>query len=228
MSYSVKSKDKSLPGGWRFYQPETRWTARPGSYESIVQQVLAHRRGNTRFPFATDEESVRFEVEQYNVRRCLDHGWLDYLQGQSEPESAPDRSPKAFPRSLLRSVARVAAGGETLVDWIRSKEESVAPELAEERASICAKCVRNSKSKNLLTYFTVPASNAIRRELERRRGWELKTRKDEELGVCTACGCPLELKVHCPFSHIQKHLDEETWKELDAGCWLFKESNPLP
>jgi hypothetical protein len=52
---------------------------------------------------------------------------------------------------------------------------------------------------------------------------ELKTDYDDELKVCTACGCPMKGKVWARLEHILKHIPADDKAALDPGCWILGE-----
>lgn len=94
--------------------------------------------------------------------------------------------------------------------------------VAETRASVCAGCEKNGRG-GLEHYFTVPASQAIKLQLEIRNELKLETGYDDKLNVCEACLCPLKLKVWCPLDHIMKEMDAATKAKLWTGCWILSE-----
>lgn len=79
----------------------------------------------------------------------------------------------------------------------------------------------------LEAYFTVPASNAIRAQLERKHAMKLETPSDEHLGVCTACDCPLKLKVWMPLDRILAKMPKAAYDALHVNCWIRnRDQNP--
>ena len=186
MSYALRDKNKLVPNGYRFYQPQTKWTAVHGSFRSVTQQVLVMREGNAGLcklhNLSLDPAVIEVEVEQFNIQRCLDNKWHHYLIGS--PAEGP-WLPKRSPRSLIQSLAGVAAGAKTVVEWIRSGTEAVTPELSRQRAEVCSRCPQNAAG-DLTSFFTVPASRAIQAALQLRSEWKLSTPRDEQLGVCVA------------------------------------------
>jgi hypothetical protein len=98
----------------------------------------------------------------------------------------------------------------------------VLPEIAEARAATCKSCDQNGDG-DWLSYFTVPVSNQIRRQLSQKDGLELETSIDKDLGVCVACSCPLKLKVWTPLAHILNHTQPEVLNNLPGHCWQITE-----
>jgi hypothetical protein len=141
-------------------------------------------------------------------------GWTDFIiagGGQQGPFS--NRS------NPFGQLPGVAAGAKILVEWIASGEEAVPIDVSESRAAICADCPKNEKG-DWTRFFTVPVSNEIKKQLEKRRGWNLKTSHDENLNICGVCLCPIKLKVHVPIDRILKNLDPEVRANLHPKCWI--------
>lgn len=225
------SRQKLIPNGFVFLQPQSGWKAPKNiSFNRLVDMLVAHRKGNTylvkKYGLSTDPKVVADEVDEYNALFCQKMGWLEYidLAAGGQPSLSP------FPllnqgRSLPHGqgqFAKVAAGGGVIIDWVRSKEDAVPAELSEKRAAICAKCPLNEKG-DWTRFFTVPVSNGIRFALQKARGWNLTTSHDEELIVCSACDCPLPLKVHMPIQRIISKIPDDSKEALHPDCWIRKE-----
>ena len=97
-------------------------------------------------------------------------------------------------------------------------------ELAEKRAAICAGCPSNEQG-DLLSFFTKPLSEAIRRAYNLRAEYKLRTSQDDKLGVCGICSCPLKLMLHVPLEMKLKHLPDDVRAGLPPHCWVIKESS---
>jgi len=233
---SLKEPQKSIPGGFVFWQPETKWAPTPfSSLDSIAQQLIAHRSGRpdliAKHNWPMDLATVRQEVEQFNIAKCVQMGWTDYLLGGSEGASFfPTTIPLPHP---LQRARNVVAGRATLVEWKSEGAPTVAQELADRRARACCsigpegkKCPFNGEG-GWESYFTVPASNAIRHELEKKKGMKLETPDDANLGTCTACTCPLPLKVWLPLENILKKMLPEAKAALHPACWIREEEKAL-
>jgi len=79
-----------------------------------------------------------------------------------------------------------------------------------------------------MAFFTKPASEFIRRQIEERHNLKLETSKDDQLGVCGACDCPLKLKMHPPIKVIRDHIGKDAIARLDPRCWIPKEPVEAP
>lgn len=224
------SRLKSIPNGFVFYQPQTGWKApRFASFSQVVAALIAHRKGNPfitrKFNLATDVPTVEEEVDEFNANVCLRMGWGSYV-AQAAAGGQPDIAPFRLPLpqgGLIVRAGKLAAGGKAIVEWIESGDQAVPALQASQRATVCATCPLNERG-DWTRWFTVPASEAIREALRQRRDWNLSTPFDSELKVCTACWCPLPLKVHMPIERITKVIDEESKARLHPDCWIRKES----
>lgn len=217
----MKSRQKFPPGGWKFFSPHSKWSLPPNlSFDVAVQTIRSHRLGNPYLAqthnLSTDSEIISDELDSYNAMICQKMGWLDYIQGgASEP-------PKSTAPQFSRGFLDVAAGLKPIVEWLSKAEEAVSVELAEARANTCVACPLNSRG-DWTRHFTVPLTNAIRQQLEIRRGWKMSTSQDESLGICDACGCVLKLKIHMGLDYVLKATDESTRQNLDKNCWIINE-----
>ncbi len=212
-------------------QPETGWKPRPfSSFEGIVQAVINHRKGNQSLlakGLSTEHREVQKEVEEFNVKVCQAMGWTGYIEtdaGGSPPKSqALSQTAQSGVAAAAGQIRKIWAGLKTLDQWIDSGGPAVAAEESERRAAICVQCPLNGEG-DFTKWFTIPASEAIRRQIGRMESRKLTTSHDSKLGICTACLCPMKLKVHAPFEFIKAHLSPEVIKDLDNGknCWILE------
>lgn len=226
-------RNRQIPNGLRFYQPETQWVPRVwAGFDEIVSTLIAHRKANQflmqKHGWPIDVRTVEDEVDFFNARICQQMGWTDYYtsDGGAPPvpfQFPPPEAPAASPIPLKGKLSQLVAGKETLVEWISNGAEAVPQELANSRAATCARCKMNGKG-DWTAYFTVPLSNAIRKELERRKQMNLSTPYDLQLGVCEACDCPLPLKIHMPIKSIRPRMSESAFSALWSECWIRNEN----
>jgi cytochrome c553 len=156
-------------------------------------------------------------------------GWTDYIvtdQGPSLPKSTPQHQQETL-RSLSAVAARakeLVAGAKSLTEWIDSGEPAVPEEKATHRAIICSKCPLNQEG-DWTRWFTVPASELIKRQVKKAQDRKLTTPRDDQINICVACHCPLKLKVHVPIPWIAKRLTDEQKAKLAGGkdCWIIQE-----
>lgn len=232
MPYYLKSRDKPIPNGGGFYDPATRFRARPyTSFTVQLDQVLAARLANPAAcqanKLSTNPDVVADEIDRYMAEICRTNGWNDYITitaRGSGGAAVPFYQPEAM-LSGREKLASLAGGAALNVEWLSSGAEAIPPEMAEKRATVCAGCPLNGKG-GWESYFTVPWSNSVRRALSTRKVWNLATSKDDQLGVCQACLCPLPLKVHVPLPMVLKHITPESEAALHPDCWIRAEQKP--
>jgi hypothetical protein len=221
-----------IPNGFKFTQPETAWQAGSyASFQNIVDNLIAHRLGRpdlvAKHGWLTDNDSVANEVEQFNIRVCLQHNWTDYLDGLDVGGGLPPKSTHPSQQEVLQVSAaagkakKIWSGVRTLNDWIDSGEPPVPAELSAARAVVCAACPKNTQG-DFTSWFTKPAAGAIKKQIERLAERKLSTPSDAAINICEVCLCPLKLKVHTPVSYIKAHLTNEVLNDLKSApnCWI--------
>lgn len=223
----MKSLTEHPPYSFQHLTPETGQSSPfVGSFNHVVEQVMMLRQAN---PFLTerhgwriDRAGVEHDVEQYNVARMIAGGWLGFIiQDDGNPPAPLYVMPTPQKKTSVAAVRNVAAGVGVLLDWLGSGGKPVEQSLADSRAPICATCPKNDGG-DWLSYFTKPIADKIRTQLEIRGDLQLRTPYDEKLTVCSACDCPLKLKVWVPMDHILSHTSEDTKTKLDPRCWILK------
>jgi len=224
----LRSRTEHPPYSFRFLQPETGQTQEfVGSFNAVVEQVMSLRNANPflaeRHGWRTDLAGVEAEVDSYNTARCIAGGWLSFvvMDDGAAQQSAYVMPEKKKPTNAVGSVKRVAAGVAVLLDWLGSGGKAVDQTLADARAAICATCPRNDGG-DFTSFFTKPIANKIRLQMEIRGDLQLHTPYDDKLTVCSACSCPLKLKVFTPIQHVLAHTSDEVKKELHPACWILK------
>lgn len=234
VSMKLKNLNQSIPGGFIWVQRETGWDNRkqdpPSQWDirRLVTSLQKHRTANKgRFPwFKTDYQSILNEVEQVNVERIAKKpGAGIYLSDSSPPKTSALSSLPQKLESAVAGLKRVNAGRKMLLEWERESFPLVPQETANLRAIVCAECPKNGKG-DFTAYFTVPASNRIKQQIEVLKERKIDTPLDEKLGVCEICLCPLKLKVHAPMEYVERYMSDEIRAELaavttDKGkCWV--------
>lgn len=234
MAYRLKSRTSQVPNGFQFAIPEIPWIPqRYQSFNVLVSQVIQTRMANPhlvkKHGWATDLATVENEVDEYNARICAQNGWDKYIMAPvGEPPPPKSRPPSLNDQRQISAAAgrvkKIWSGVKTLNDWIDSKEGPVHQQIANTRALTCSNCPRNQQG-DFSRWFTNPASEAIKRQMDRLSDRKLSTPSDEKLNICDVCLCPLKLKVHTPLAYIKAHLTDGVLNELDAvgGCWISSE-----
>ena len=233
----LKNRNKQIPNGFTYRQAEIGWDSKRvlglhPSFDTLTRSVMSARKANPhhaqKHKWALDFEGVALDVENYNVKVCLANGWTSYLTepgGGAPPFSIAQSLQNQKQLGVAVSVVKkLWAGVKTLNAWLDSGEPPVAKELSEKRAAICASCNLNGKG-DFSSWFTIPASGAIKRQLEVLTARQISTSIDEKLNVCTGCLCPLKVKVHAPMQFIKAELSPEVVAELRTGksCWIISE-----
>jgi hypothetical protein len=232
----LKNRQMQIPNGLGFYLPQlpkakfprgSSFTVLCDAVEVVVKanRALAQRHG-----WPTDRPRIEDWVDRYNATVCARLGWDNYINSD-EASVSPKTSPRHQVESLASLKAAAAAakdlvrGAKTLTEWVESREDAVGAEEALRRAQICAQCPKNSQS-DLTSWFTIPAAELIKRQVEKSQARHLSTPQDDNLNICTACYCPLKLKVWVPLDWIKKRLSPEQTLRLKDGknCWILNES----
>ncbi len=230
----LKSRELQIPGGFRWLQPETGFQTRPfASFQSIVNAVCVHRRGNKALldkGLATDPSVVADEVEAFQVRLCEANGWTNYLSVSGGGAAIPFQPMSSQDQKRLDVAASVAkklwSGIKTISDWLEAGAPSVPQAQAESRAATCVACPFNGQG-GLESWFTRPAANSLARQLERVKSKQLFTNLDDKLGVCSekdgdgGCLCVNKISVHVPIEIKVKHMAPGV--RLHPSCWVTSE-----
>lgn len=219
------SRTQFPPGGWEFYSPQTKWAApnpKANTFGQQVVHILNHRLKNpaavVQHNLLVDVTAIGNELENYTRARL---GMPP--MGAGAPKPTPPITLPQMSGAVAAGVAAVkklAAGAALLLEWEESGLPPVAPELSAKRAAICASCPKNDPG-GFGKYFTASVSENLRKRLSRLHQMNLTTPSDDKLEVCSACLCPLKLKVHTPLALIIKRLKPEFRAELDARCWIL-------
>jgi hypothetical protein len=114
----LKDRNRQIPGGFRYYQPETRFFPTPwSSFDSCVAQIIAHRQGNLwlveRNGWSLDPAQVSAELDAFNTKLCAEMNWMDYLaQGDPGSYSAPVYTDANPPGPPPRQLATKCCGAK--------------------------------------------------------------------------------------------------------------------
>lgn len=173
-----------------------------------------------------DKGFIADKVDEYNAAICQKMGWTEFIEegGGFVPTPFHGGRVSKLPRhsSLARSVLNVAAGASTIAEMFGASGP-VEKSLAEARAGCCLSCPKHREKTNLLDFFTAPAAAAIRKMLAMVKDMDLTTSQDEKLDFCSACDCPMKLKVWAQRDHVLAHIPQESKEDLWEKCWIRKE-----
>jgi hypothetical protein len=231
MSPRLKDRNKSVPNGFSMYVPELKWSA-PKNFPSftVVSNALqavveANPVLAAKHQWPRDRAGIENWVDAYNATVCARMGWTDYIiadgGGGSLPKSVPPPQNLASLSAAVAAARKLVAGAKTLIEWLDSGDPPVDRDEATRRAAICSACPHNSPD-SIGRWFTVPASELIRRQVQKLAERSISTIHDEKLNLCDICLCPLRLKVQTPRKWITSHLSPEVLEKLRQvpGCWV--------
>jgi|ERR1035437_4861046 hypothetical protein len=232
----LKDRQRQIPGGYRFYLPELKWSA-PGNFPSFTvvcsalnQVIRANPYLAQKHHWPVDEHGIESWVDLYNATVCSRMGWADYVLedvGGTLPKSSPPPHNLESLRAAVVASKKLVAGAKTLIDWLDSGAPPVDRDEATRRASICVRCPHNNQD-SFGKWFTVPISEVIKRQVQKLAERSLSTVHDEKLNLCDICMCPLKLKVWTPQEWIVDHLSPEVLSQLSnvPECWVPKRPAP--
>lgn len=226
----LKSRTQCPPGGFQYRQPETGWHTEAWDFNSVVVAVVNHRRANSRLSLNPNPNQVAEDVDVQNAARCLAMPGADgYVVSAPVGET---QSPKLSPLRRLAGAAagfagtgsKLKAGVQVLFEWLGEGAQTVGAKQAGIRAAVCVTCPLNQKG-DWTRHFTGPIAERIRTTLEMRQEMSIETPFDNDLGVCSACACPLKLKVHVPMEFIEAHMSDQVKDALVPNCWMRGEGS---
>lgn len=228
----LKNRNQMLPHGFLYNEPAFGMAKPFGgpstSFKVLVDAVWQARKANKylseKHNLSTDRAGVEHDVEQQNIARCVAHGWTEFIESEAPayvPYQGGDLKKNLF-GNVVGGTKRVAAGIGVLLDWLGSGGKPVDQATAEHRANVCATCPKNDGG-DWKAYFTGKVADKIKTQLEIKNDLALRTSQDAKLTVCSACDCPLPLKVHTPIAHVLAHTTDDVKKRLDPRCWVLHE-----
>lgn len=195
------------PGGWRYTVPETKQSFAESNLEALLKTLKAHYRA-TGYDVPLDlveriEAFICAEVPEY----CgAGPSALSQVVGKIE--------------DAVLTFHAVIQGMRTLAGWVAGSGERVALEVAEKRASICARCPLNVQPKGC-----TGCNMGVLRQLTEKFVGGKRTSYYEQLKACKACACQLNAKVHLPRSNIWPKMSEKQKAQLPSECWLVTEGD---
>jgi hypothetical protein len=213
--------------GWQFYQPQTKWyapTPLGSTFDQTVDLIRQHRMKNSaitaKHNLATDYNSVANELEAFTAARLGIKVDSPKFQPQ-QPEEDAVAGIEGFLQSSKRRLSAHLAGIKIYLATFGTTGRPVEAAESEQRATICATCPRNEPG-DWKTFFSEEAAKGLLEVFGIMRNLNLSTSHDAQLGVCSACLCPLKAKVHVKLEHILSETTPEIKARLDPRCWITK------
>lgn len=222
------------PGGWQFYQPETKWRA-PTPIASTLNQtvvlIVAMRKQNpaitAKFTLATNPEAVKTEVLRFNRKRLglpLEGTPVPFRVPRSSSNVARAVAAEARPVDALSGLKRAANGTAVGLEWLGKGAQTVPQELADKRARTCVECPKNVDGD---WYVRAPAAliqKAIEawKKLTGNAEFQFETQQGDKLKSCDVCKCLMRLKCFVPLNVILDKTSPEIMAEFPQNCWIAR------
>jgi len=229
MTESEFNEHKIPPGGWQFYQPETKWRA-PTPISSTLNQtgmlIIKMRKANAattaKFKLATNPEAVKAEILKFNRKRLgLSEESVAAPFSGSRKSSASAAGGVAGAEGTIAGLKRAAQGTAVGLEWLGKGAKPVAQELADKRAATCVVCPKHTEGE---WYVTAPAE-LVKKSIEAWKAmtgaaFEFKTSQGDNLKSCGVCKCLMTLKTFVPLEHILARTPPEIMQEFPSTCWI--------
>ncbi len=214
------------PGGWAYYQAQSGWTAPfpvGHTFTQQVQNIIKHRKANmalvVKHKLALDEATVGQELINYQIARGA-------IAAPPKPAPLATSVPQlsGAVQGAVAAVKKLAAGAAAILEWEDQNFPHVAPEVANERGSICVSCPKNQQGKGLTEYFTTAVSDLYNRKFQKQKDMNLTTQYDDQLRACAACHCLNRAQVHFPIATLESSDTIDRQNLYPSFCWKKKMS----
>lgn len=197
-----------------------------GEFDKIVRRnpSLAQK-----YNWPTDPKGQMDFVEQREVARLIAQGWVEFIDFSAPGDTWIN--PTGVKKNWSGAAAVVVNRGKAAFAAYKNMYGPKGPvgrDVADGRAEICVLCKKNDVKGGLASYFLESTAKGIMSLLGALKDLEVRTTKDDELGVCLACKCPLRAKIWTPIDVVAEHTDDEIWSQLpreNPKCWILTESN---
>lgn len=211
-------------GGFIVTIGQLKQTKQFWSFSEAIEWYRGIALANPAFGLTTDPAKITRFIDQQNALRMSSMAGGDsYIIREGGPAFMETKKATLLKPIVVAGdkVRQLAAGAAILAEWLGDGAHPVDSPTADARAAICATCPQNGRG-DLTRWFTVFASETIRKQISAAQDQKLTTPSDAQLGICHACLCPLKLKVHVSLANIKNHLPDPIRAKLDPRCWILK------
>lgn len=133
--------------------------------------------------------------------------------------------------NVLQELRNDIEGAKLLKDWLGPDAETVGVTQAELRSGACTHgyanlpCPKNVAPNwwDLVAQAKNAIAETIRAELELKGHLNLHVLRENDLHMCSICGCCMTLKVWTPIEHIKAHTTPEQLAQYPIWCWIRQE-----
>jgi hypothetical protein len=204
----LKMPNVTPPGGWRYFQPETRlwFSGDDQGFEDMLEKIASHRsfRKLARTSLIEVKEDVHKQMcERLGPEHCRDFPDGAFYLRQNYAANM--------------SLSTVLAGSKAIMDFLIHGVDQVPLEQVKQRAGVCLSCHLNTPMTGCGTCSSL--GKTIAKILPGER-------QSSQLNACAACGCSLQLKVNATIETI-KNADDGRDIQYPDHCWVKKELNAL-
>ena len=199
---TLKLSRETPPGGWRYFQPETRlWFSgdEQGVYE-MAERIVAHRR-YANVPRGTIQE-VMEDIHNQICER-LGPAFCHQKGGGTFFHIKKDLSQNIDSQTAI-------AGTKAFIEFLATGRELVDRQEAFRRAEICRSCHLNTHGKGCVSCNGL--NKLVKTVLK-------EERREPGLYICAACGCGLQAKVQVN-EEVIKAADQGRDLTYPAWCWV--------
>ena len=197
----LRNHNQTPPGGWRYFQAETKkWFDGEQGVNALAEEVAQHR-VYKQLARATADQALEDIHSQICERLGPEH---------CRAEKGEDWRPikKDFTRNL--SSEQAVAFTKSFITFAKTKATFEDMRIAEARADICRHCHLNMKQEGCVTCSLLNTMIA---------GAIPTARQFEGVDVCAACGCGLKAKINMTAEVIRAG-EEGRDLTYPAWCWV--------
>lgn len=231
----LKSREQFPPHGFQLLLPEIGMTTPvSGSFAEVVDafaRIVAKNPSQAqKYGWPVDRKGQEDFIDEREAQRMIAQGWAQFVNFGT-PLVYPAATVGGVKKNWRGAAAAVINGGKAAYASYREMFGPTGPvgrELAEKRAEVCAGCPQNDVSGGLPAYFLESTAKGIMALIGALKDLNVYTTKDDKLGVCKACMCPMRAKVFTPLSVIVENMPEPVWPQLqkeNPKCWILSEAN---